>query len=64
MAVDWNKVILPIIQQIVIPEIFQFIKRFRDKNGVDPTEEEVKRALEMNVTEGLTIWEAWFNAHE
>jgi hypothetical protein len=61
--IDWNTVIIPVIQNIVIPEIVAFIKWYRDKTGGNPTDEQVKEALHLSVVTGLSMWEAWDNEH-
>ncbi len=61
--IDWNQIIYPAVNNILIPELLNFILHFRNKNGVDPTEEQVKEALAMNVATGLSMWDAWFNQY-
>lgn len=63
MPIDWKAVFLPVIQEIVVPEIVAFIKKYRDQVGHDPTEEEVKEALALNTEAGISMWDAWFASH-
>jgi hypothetical protein len=63
MKVDWNSIIIPVIQGIIVPEIVAFVKWYRDKTGNNPTDEQVKEALNLSVTSGLSMWDAWFAEH-
>jgi hypothetical protein len=62
-TIDWNQIILPVVNNVLIPELLAFITKFRNQNGVDPTIEQTREALALNVTEGLSMWDAWFQAH-
>lgn len=64
MNINWNDIIMPVLNDLLIPEILNFIKNYAaSNNGALPTEAELKEALTVSVKEGLSIWDAWNTTH-
>jgi hypothetical protein len=53
----------PLLTQVVIPEIAAIIRAHHNATGQMPTDAQVLAALGSDTNTGITIGEAWLQAH-
>jgi hypothetical protein len=55
--------LIAVIQDVAIPEIMDFVRKYILKTGSAPTDDEVKAELQKNTQKYIDQGQAWLDVH-